>query len=148
MDHDGIERFARWIEALMRSRGYDIDSPRGGGRAKLAETAGVHRAAISRLLQRQSMPDLDTMRRLAPVLGVGVRDMLIRSGRLAEDELPLPAAEAAAPRAHGRARLSAEEAADALGIPSVHRTTFVVMVRTMVESGGEHPSAAVRSAEA
>ncbi|MGW0655709.1 Hsp70 family protein, partial [Streptomyces umbrinus] len=29
---------------------------------KLADDAGVHRAAVSRLLQRQSMPDLETMR--------------------------------------------------------------------------------------
>ncbi|CAM5454679.1 helix-turn-helix domain-containing protein [Streptomyces tanashiensis] len=45
----------------------------------------MHCAAVTRLLQRQSMPDLETMRRIAPLLGVSVRDMLIRSGLVAEE---------------------------------------------------------------
>lgn len=84
-----LDAFAAWVETLMRQRGYDIDSPRGGGKSRIADEAGVHRAAVTRLLQRQSMPDLETMRRIAPLLGVSVRDMLIRSGRVAPEELPL-----------------------------------------------------------
>ncbi|MEU6942763.1 helix-turn-helix transcriptional regulator, partial [Streptomyces rubiginosohelvolus] len=87
-----LDSFATWIEELIRRRGFDIDSPRGGGKSRLADEAGVHRAAITRLLQRQSMPDLETTRRLAQVLQVPVRDMLIRSGRLTEEDLPLPSA--------------------------------------------------------
>ncbi|WP_143660783.1 helix-turn-helix domain-containing protein, partial [Streptomyces fradiae] len=82
MTASDLEQFAAWIEELIRRRGFDIDSPRGGGKSRLADEAGVHRAAITRLLQRQSMPDLETTRRLAHVLGVPVRDMLIRSGML------------------------------------------------------------------
>ena len=96
-----MERFAGWVEDLMRERGYDIDSPRGGGISRLAEDAGVHRAAVTRLLQRQSLPDLETMRALARVLGVGLRDMLIESGRVTAEDLPLP--EGAAASAPGRA---------------------------------------------
>ncbi|MET7891855.1 helix-turn-helix domain-containing protein [Streptomyces mirabilis] len=111
----------------MRRRGYDIDSPRGGGKSKLADDAGVHRAAVSRLLQRQSMPDLETMRRLATVLAVPLRDMLIRSGRLSEDDLPLDpgigetAGGPAAP-------LSPAEAARLLGVPSELQELFVKVV--------------------
>lgn len=128
-DAEQVKEFAAWIEAVMRRRGYDIDSPRGGGKTKLAEDAGVHRAAITRLLQRQSMPDLETMRGLARALGIPVREVLIRSGRLTEEDLPqapAPSGEgAAAGAAEGEPRLSAEQAAVALGIPEHLRAAFV-----------------------
>ncbi|MGW0939217.1 helix-turn-helix domain-containing protein [Streptomyces sp. NPDC002666] len=117
-----LDRFATWIEELIRRRGFDIDSPRGGGKSRLADEAGVHRAAITRLLQRQSMPDLETTRRLAQVLQVPVRDMLIQSGRLTEEDLPLPSVGQAAT---GGRRLTLEEAADGLGIAADQREMFI-----------------------
>ncbi|MGW9305484.1 MULTISPECIES: helix-turn-helix transcriptional regulator [Streptomyces] len=120
-----LDQFTAWIEELIRARGYDIDSPRGGGKSRLADEAGVHRAAITRLLQGQSMPDLETTRRLAHVLRVPVRDMLIRSGRLSEEDLPLPdlggEAEVAAPHR----RLTLEEAAAGLGVPRDQWDMFI-----------------------
>ncbi|WP_066956384.1 helix-turn-helix domain-containing protein [Streptomyces lushanensis] len=116
----------------MRRRGYDIDSPRGGGKSKLADDAGVHRAAVSRLLQRQSMPDLETMRRLATVLAVPLRDMLIRSGRLSADDLPLDAGTGAGADETSKgpvASLSPTEAARLLGVPSELQDLFVRVVR-------------------
>jgi transcriptional regulator with XRE-family HTH domain len=120
-----LDRFAAWIEDEIRRRGYDIDSPRGGGKSRLADEAGVHRAAVTRLLQRQSMPDLETMRRLAHALGIPVRDMLIRSGRLTEEELPLPDAGDGDGAGEGAGRLSLEEAAEALGVPPEQREMFL-----------------------
>jgi transcriptional regulator with XRE-family HTH domain len=121
-----LEQFTAWIEDVIRRRGYDIDSPRGGGKSRLADEAGVHRAAITRLLQRQSMPDLETMRRLAHVLGIPVREMLIRSGRLTEDELPLPSAADDLDRQNaGSERITLEEAATALGVPADQREMFM-----------------------
>ncbi|MFS0696585.1 helix-turn-helix transcriptional regulator [Streptomyces nitrosporeus] len=120
-----LDRFAAWIEELVRRRGFDIDSPRGGGKSRLADEAGVHRAAITRLLQRQSMPDLETMRRLAQVLQVPVRDMLIRSGRLSEEDLPLPSAPSAGHAAADGRRLTLEEAADGLGVSADQREMFI-----------------------
>ncbi|AOT60468.1 MULTISPECIES: helix-turn-helix domain-containing protein [Streptomyces] len=126
MTASDLEQFAAWIEELIRRRGFDIDSPRGGGKSRLADEAGVHRAAITRLLQRQSMPDLETTRRLAHVLGVPVRDMLIRSGRLTEDDLPLPQADEAPPQGAGEGRrLTLEEAAAGLGVPADQREMFM-----------------------
>ncbi|MFD7897482.1 helix-turn-helix domain-containing protein [Streptomyces sp. NPDC059568] len=112
----------------MRRRGYDIDSPRGGGKSKLADDAGVHRAAVSRLLQRQSMPDLETMRRLATVLAVPLRDMLIRSGRLSADDLPLDAGTGETSTGP-IASLGPAEAARLLGVPSELQDLFVRVVR-------------------
>ena len=109
----------------MRARGYDIDSPRGGGKTKLAEDAGVHRAAITRLLQRQSMPDLETMRGLSRALGIPVRDVLIRSGKLTEQDLPQAPAPPEPTVVPGDHALSAEQAAAALGIPEHLRAAFV-----------------------
>ena len=131
----GLDAFAAWIEGLMRERGYTIDSPRGGGKSRLADDAGVHRAAVSRLLKRQSMPDLETMRRLAVALGVPVRDMLIRSGRLTEADLPV----GGGPQGNGEAdgpRLSPEEAARRMGVPPELRDTFVRVAKQFLPEGG------------
>ncbi|MEU9188576.1 helix-turn-helix transcriptional regulator [Streptomyces sp. NPDC048484] len=130
----GLQEFAGWIEDLLRARGYDIDSPRGGGRSKLADDAGVHRAAVSRLLQRQSMPDLETMRRIAAVLGVPLREMLIRSGRLTEDDLPLTGGHPADGEEH--LRLSPEEAACRMGVPPELRDLFAKVARQFLPEGG------------
>jgi transcriptional regulator with XRE-family HTH domain len=130
------EEFAAWIEDLLRTRGYDIDSPRGGGRSKLADDAGVHRAAVSRLLQRQSMPDLETMRRIAAVLGVPLREMLIRSGRLTEDDLPLSGSGRPAADTDHAPPLSPEEAARRMGVPPELRDLFVKVARQFLPEGG------------
>ncbi|WP_200303754.1 helix-turn-helix domain-containing protein [Streptomyces adelaidensis] len=124
-DAEHIDEFAAWIEGVMRTRGYDIDSPRGGGKTKLAEDAGVHRAAITRLLQRQSMPDLETMRGLSRALGIPVRDVLIRSRKLTEEDLPQAPAPPDTAAASGGDAISVEQAATALGIPEHLRAAFV-----------------------
>ncbi|MEU7043872.1 helix-turn-helix transcriptional regulator [Streptomyces varsoviensis] len=136
-----MERFASWVEGLMRERGYDIDSPRGGGRSRLAEDAGVHRAAVTRLLQRQSLPDLETMRALARVLGVGLRDMLIKSGRVTSDDLPLAGGRnGAAASGLGGGRVTPAEAAELLGIPDSHRRQFVEMTEMIIAAAGARPA--------
>ncbi|MGW2043795.1 helix-turn-helix domain-containing protein [Streptomyces sp. NPDC001858] len=139
MTNQGLDAFAAWVEDLMRERGYDIDSPRGGGKSRIADEAGVHRAAVTRLLQRQSMPDLETTRRLARVLGVPVRDMLIRSGRLTAEELADPHDHLAAPATSaefGR-RPTLEEVADLLGVPADRRDMFVRVVEQFLPSEAE-----------
>ncbi|MFE7928055.1 helix-turn-helix domain-containing protein [Streptomyces sp. NPDC057456] len=139
MTNQGLDAFAAWVEDLMRERGYDIDSPRGGGKSRIADEAGVHRAAVTRLLQRQSMPDLETTRRLARVLGVPVRDMLIRSGRLTAEELADPHDYLAspAPSAEFGRRPTLEEVADLLGVPVDRREMFVRVVEQFLPSEAE-----------
>ncbi|MFE6828039.1 helix-turn-helix domain-containing protein [Streptomyces sp. NPDC057690] len=139
MTNQGLDAFAAWVEDLMRERGYDIDSPRGGGKSRIADEAGVHRAAVTRLLQRQSMPDLETTRRLARVLGVPVRDMLIRSGRLTAEELADPHDYLAspAPGADFGRRPTLEEVADLLGVPADRREMFVRVVEQFLPGEAE-----------
>jgi transcriptional regulator with XRE-family HTH domain len=145
--NEELDAFASWVEDLMRRRGYDIDSPRGGGKSRIADEAGVHRAAVTRLLQRQSMPDLETTRRLARVLDVPVRDMLIRSGRLTAEELPLPAASGAGPAAQAVAAEldvdsppTLEELAEVLGVPADRRDMFVKVIGQFLPGeAGEPP---------
>ncbi|MEU9432603.1 helix-turn-helix transcriptional regulator [Streptomyces sp. NPDC048252] len=146
MTNQGLDAFAAWVEDLMRERGYDIDSPRGGGKSRIADEAGVHRAAVTRLLQRQSMPDLETTRRLARVLGVPVRDMLIRSGRLTAEELADPHDYLAspAPSADLGRRPTLEEVADLLGVPADRREMFVRVVEQFLPSEAEAEVTQVR----
>ncbi|MFF9341672.1 MULTISPECIES: helix-turn-helix domain-containing protein [unclassified Streptomyces] len=129
MNTQGLDEFAGWVEDLMRRRGYDIDSPRGGGKSRIADEAGVHRAAVTRLLQRQSMPDLETMRRIAPLLGVSVRDMLIRSGRVTPEELPI-AADLLPPSDW---QPTMEDFARWLGVPDDRMGVFVKVVSQFLE---------------
>ncbi|MGW3560115.1 helix-turn-helix domain-containing protein [Streptomyces sp. NPDC000963] len=135
MSTQGLDAFAGWVEGLMRQRGYDIDSPRGGGKSRIADEAGVHRAAVTRLLQRQSMPDLETMRRIAPLLGVSVRDMLIRSGRVTPEELPMASDLLPA----GDWQPSLEDFARWLGVPDERMGVFVKVVNQFLEPDGEAP---------
>ncbi|MFB7498437.1 helix-turn-helix domain-containing protein [Streptomyces sp. NPDC056161] len=147
-----LDAFAAWVEDLVRDRGYDIDSPRGGGKSRLADEAGVHRAAVTRLLQRQSMPDLETTRRLARVLGVPVREMLIRSGRLTAEELAEPHDYLTSPASGadlGR-RPTLEEVADLLGVPDDRREMFVRVVEQFLPNGepaGDHAAEDARVPE-
>jgi transcriptional regulator with XRE-family HTH domain len=142
----GLDSLAAWVEGLMRDRGYDIDSPRGGGRSRLADEAGVHRTAVTRLLQRQGMPDLETTRRLARVLGVPVRDMLIHSGRLTADELVEPHSGPplgtdTSETADAALRPTPEEVADLLGVPADRREMFVRVVEQFLPARGREAGA-------
>ncbi|WP_405817214.1 helix-turn-helix transcriptional regulator [Streptomyces sp. NBC_01390] len=129
-----LDVFAAWVEGLMRRRGYDIDSPRGGGKSRIADEAGVHRAAVTRLLHRQSMPDLETTRRLARVLDVSVREMLIRSGRLTAEELTEPLAHlpTSPPTPTPMRRITVAEAAELLGVPTDRRERFARAVEPLL----------------
>lgn len=137
-----LDAFAAWVETLMRQRGYDIDSPRGGGKSRIADEAGVHRAAVTRLLQRQSMPDLETMRRIAPLLGVSVRDMLVRSGRVSPEELPLASAQELPP---GGRPPTIEDFARWLGVPEGRREVFVKVVSQFLEPDAPGEDAAAEA---
>lgn len=146
MSSQDLNTFAAWVEDLMRARGYDIDSPRGGGKSRIADEAGVHRAAVTRLLQRQSMPDLETTRRLARALDVPVREMLIRSGRLTAEELadPHDYLTTAAPGPERGHRITPEEVAELLGVPADRREVFVRVVEQFLP--GEPGAASGRGA--
>src|SRR4051794_5049154 len=86
---EALASFAQWIYDRAVACGYDLDSPRGGGRTQLAADSGMSASAVGRLLAAQTMPDLDSMIGLARALNVDMRRILIRSGKLTEEDLPL-----------------------------------------------------------
>jgi hypothetical protein len=82
------------------------------------------------------MPDLETMRRIAAVLGVPLREMLIRSGRLTEDDLPVVAGSGHPVAGGDRTPLSPEEAARRMGVPPELRELFAKVARQFLPEGG------------
>lgn len=87
---DDYEGFSTWFRERMRRSGYDIDTKRAGGQKKLAEDSGVSNTVISHMMNGTRIPDVQTMVKVAPRLGTNVREMLLRSGRVLEEELPAP----------------------------------------------------------
>ncbi|MFJ9771132.1 transcriptional regulator [Kitasatospora sp. NPDC101157] len=85
--------FPAWLAELALAAGYDT-TPHRGGRSALATDMGVDPSVIGKALSGTA-PAIETQRRLVEVLksrGVRVtlRDMLIRSGTLLEEDLPQP----------------------------------------------------------
>ncbi|MBH1935135.1 hypothetical protein I5Q34_12770 [Streptomyces sp. AV19] len=71
------------------------------------------------------------------VLGVSLWDMLIHSGRVTEQDLPLPGAARAAGEGEAAARpVTPEEAATLLGIPGSHRRQFIEMTEMILAVSG------------
>ncbi len=85
--HDDYAGFSSWFVTLMRKKGYAVDGPRAGGQAKLAEDSGVSNTVISHMMNGRRIPDVQTMVKVAPLLGTNVREMLLRSGRVLEEDL-------------------------------------------------------------
>lgn len=79
--------FSTWLRAAMRRRGYDVDSPRGGGQQQLAADSGLSTGAISKYLGGKSLPRVEEMVKLAGPLETTVREILLRSGRVLEEDL-------------------------------------------------------------
>jgi len=78
------QRFAEYIRPAVVAAGYDIDSPRGGGKKKLAEDTGMSPSSIGRMLAGQTLPEPVHLERLAEVLGVSLMSLLVRSGVVSE----------------------------------------------------------------
>lgn len=78
------QRFAEFIRPAVVAAGYDIDSPRGGGKKALAEATGMSPSSVGRMLAGQTLPEPQHLERLAEVLGVSLMELLVRSGVVSE----------------------------------------------------------------
>ncbi|MCY0943574.1 helix-turn-helix domain-containing protein [Streptomyces antarcticus] len=116
------ERFAEYIRQAVREAGYDIDSPRGGGKTRLARDTGMSTSSVGRMLAGKSMPDPAFMERLASALRMPLREMLFRSG-LVTDPNALAPARPASP-GEGGEPLTSADAARRLGIRSPARVAM------------------------
>jgi len=121
---DRLRVFADYIAGAARKAGYDIDSPRGGGKTALARDAGVSLSTISRLLSGERAPDPENFEGLARALGVPLRELLVQSGIFSAESMRNW------PESAVRSRpITPREAADELGITDpIDREMFLAMV--------------------
>lgn len=109
------QRFGRLVaDAARRTGKYDIDSPRGGGKAALARDAGMAESAVGRMLKGESLPDPKFFEAIAGAVDLDVRDLLIEAGLVSRESLSTPfGSGATGVRSHS---ITPGEVADALGI--------------------------------
>lgn len=123
------QRFAEYIRPAVVAAGYDIDSPRGGGKKKLAQDTGMSPSSIGRMLAGQTLPDPAHLERLADVVGVSLMELLARSGIVSRkaDQTEPPSPTPDTP-------LTPETAAHLLGIRSPDRVQmFTAMAKTLAD---------------
>lgn len=126
------QRFAEFIRPAVVAAGYDIDSPRGGGKKALAEATGMSPSSVGRMLAGQTLPEPQHLERLAEVLGVSLMELLVRSGVVSEKAGRTQPPTAVQPPAEKA--LTPESAARAFGIRSPDRIQmFTAMVKMLVD---------------
>lgn len=82
--------FFDYVREAARAAGYNIDSPRGGGKKALAERAEMSHASVSRMLAGIAAPHASSLGRLADALAVP-RDELLNLAGIATDARPATA---------------------------------------------------------
>jgi transcriptional regulator with XRE-family HTH domain len=87
VDTSPLQSLAAYVREAALHAGYDIDSPRGGGKTKLATDSGMSLTTLSRLLSGERMPDARYFAGLAKALGVPLTELLVRSGIIPEENL-------------------------------------------------------------
>lgn len=85
---DQLDHFAEWLRGCAAAAGYDPNSR--GGIASFARAAGTDRGQTGRAFRGEVKPAISSLRAWARVLKVPLREMLVRSGTLEEDDLPQP----------------------------------------------------------
>lgn len=74
----------------MPRHGYPLEGHRAGGVSRLAEDAGIPQATMSRLVHGKSNPDVQTLRRLAPIFGKSLDEMIVIAGLAKPEEFDTP----------------------------------------------------------
>lgn len=123
------EEFAAWLRDRAMAAGYDLSGPRAGGRTRLSFHTGISLSQIARVLSGNNRPDIDTQRRLAKALNIPIREMLIRSRTLSEEDLPAPGE---VPTPLTQADL--EATARSFGIPEEKIHLFVTAVESVASA--------------
>src|ERR1044072_7098023 len=124
------ERFGRYVKEAARAAGYDVDSPRGGGRKELAEAAGMSAASVSRTLNGLTIPERSFFRPLAEALEVSTEDLLRAAG-----------VHTGEPRETHERQVTPAEAARRLGIRAPENVAaFEVLVTALLSAERQAPS--------
>jgi transcriptional regulator with XRE-family HTH domain len=75
-----ISEFGAYLHQLMDACGFVTD-------ADLGRAAGIDGSLLSKWRSGSAQPDIDSLRKLAPHLGVRLGDLLVSSGRATAEEL-------------------------------------------------------------
>lgn len=126
------ERFASYVSEAAGRAGYDIYSPRGGGRKALAKATGMSASSVGRMLAGQTIPSPPQLEKLANALRVPLIDLLILGGVVSERAKQDTGMASVAPVRP--LPITVEEAALALGIRRPDRVQmFKAMASTLIE---------------
>ncbi|WP_406337326.1 helix-turn-helix domain-containing protein [Streptomyces sp. NBC_00649] len=123
-----------WLKGTLIEREYDVKSPRGGGRAKLAKETGLAASTVTRILSGQ-VPDFENQVILARHLGVPLSEFLIRTGKATEADFPYPSNESSHIDVSSQQSLTPEELAALAGVPEADKDWFTTMVRSLRRRG-------------
>lgn len=126
-DHDDrtTYAFAAFVREAARRAGYEIDSPRGGGKTALSRDTGMSPSSVGRMLAGKAMPDPAYLEPLARALRVPLPELLVLSGLISRDAFT-------GEQPHPRT-LSPREAAADLGIRDPAKVElFETMVRALL----------------
>lgn len=74
------QQFAELVTAHAIKAGYDLSSPRSGGRTALADDTGMSLATVSRMLGGKTLPDPYSLQALADAIDAPVALLLEASG--------------------------------------------------------------------
>lgn len=120
-----IERFADYVRKAAREADYDIDSPRGGGKKKLADDTGMSMTTVSRMLSGERMPDPRYFAPLAKALRIHLNTLLVEAGIVPAETLTREHLQSVS-----STPLTPDEVAESWGI---HDDAGREIVRTMYE---------------
>lgn len=120
------QRFGRVVKDAARAAGYDVDSPRGGGRTQLARDIGMAESSVGRMLDGKTLPKPNFYEAIARTVNLPVWTLLVEAEIISREILT----ETSRPRV--ASPITPEEAAQELGItdPS-DRLLFLGMVERL-----------------
>lgn len=125
--------FARWLHDALVARDYDLGM-RGGGKQGFADASGIPRPTVSRMLAGRQQTDPATLSKVAAALKVPFVEVLVEAG------VVTPAEVEAIRTPSGSRRLTAEQAADELGITDQQaRIIFGGLVETLQRQQQQQP---------
>lgn len=88
------EAFAELVTAHAIKAGYDLSSPRSGGRVKLADDTGMSPSSVGRMLSGKAIPDAYSLQAVADAIDVPAGRLLEAAGVVSPgaltDSQPLP----------------------------------------------------------
>lgn len=118
--------FAAYIRGAASITGYDLTSPRSGGKKALADATGMSQSSVGRMLAGQTIPDARFFEPLARALHLPVGRLFELSGIAPEGSLTSP--QDAEPRP-----LTPHEAAAQLDIRDPRNVALFVALTTVLQ---------------